>query len=132
MLTGSMSPDQVDSILQRYLAMWHEPDTARRHALVAGLWAADAANYSRRFAFHGLAEIVERVDRAHAEWVATKGFRFQPTGNTDAHNNIIKFCWQMVPRDGGAVDSRGLDILIVQDDGRLAAVYHFAEPAPVA
>ena len=125
-----MTPEQLDRFIQRYLAMWHEPDQQRRHDLVSRLWAEDAANYSRRFAFHGLAEIAGRVDRAHDEWVAAKGFRFQSAGNTDAHNNIVKLFWEMVPRDGGPVDSRGLDIFLLTDDGKIRALYHFAEPPP--
>ena len=58
--------------------MWHEPDPARRRAVVAGLWAEDAENYTSRFAARGLEEIVARVARAHDEWVAAKGFIFRP------------------------------------------------------
>ena len=34
----------------------------------------------------------------------------------------------MVPRAGGPVDSRGLDIFVLTDDGRIRALYQFAEP----
>jgi hypothetical protein len=125
-----MNQAQLDSFIQRYIAMWHEPDPERRRELVAALWAKDAENKTRRFAIRGLADISTRVDRAHDEWVASKGFVFRPAGNTDMHNNVVRFSWEMVPGAGGPVDSRGLDIFVLDDDGRIRALYQFPEPSP--
>ena len=110
--------------------MWHEPDAARRHEIVRGLWADDAENYSRAFVVRGLAEIIARVDRAHHDWVATRGFVFRPVGDAGTHHHLVKFHWEMLPGAGGPIEARGLDIFVLRDDARIASLYQFGEPLP--
>ena len=125
-----MEPDVLQAFITRYVGMWHEPDAARRRAIVETLWAADGENHSRRFAIRGIDEIVARVTRAHDEWVAQKGFVFRPAGNTDTVGNVIKFFWEMVPKAGGPREALGLDVFVLRPDGRIGALYQFAEPRP--
>ncbi len=130
-----MDTAQRDSFIAQYIAMWHEPDAARRRAIVEQLWAPDAENITRTFTVHGLEQIVPRVDRAHTEWVAKRDFIFRPqtgagAGNTDGHNHLIKFHWEMLPRTGGALEARGLDILVLDETGKIRSLYQFAEPLP--
>jgi hypothetical protein len=125
-----MDPQQLERFIARYVAMWHEPDPQQRRAIVAELWADDAENCSRKFAIRGLDAIVARVTRAHDEWVAQKGFVFRPAGNTDALDGVVKFLWEMVPRNGGPREALGLDVFLLQEDGRIRALYQFAEPPP--
>jgi hypothetical protein len=125
-----MDQMQLDNFIGRYMGMWHETDSERRRASVVELWADDAENVTRRFVVRGLQEITLRVDRAHQEWVVSKGFMFRPSGNTDTHNNLIKFFWEMLPQDGGALEARGLDIFVLRDDGRIRSLYQFAEALP--
>ena len=123
-----MEHQTLDEFVARYVAMWHESDADLRRAIVQQLWADDAENTSRRFAIRGLEAIVARVTRAHDEWVAQKGFVFRPAGNTDRLGNVVKFLWEMVPKGGGPREALGLDIFVLQDDGRIRALYQFAEP----
>lgn len=123
-----MDQDQLDGFIERYIGMWHEGDTQRRREMVLDLWAEDAENVTRRFVVRGVAEILPRVDRAHHEWVASKGFMFRPSGNTDTHNNLVKFPWEMLPRSGGQVEARGLDVFVLREDGRIRSLYQFSEP----
>ncbi|MEO7548602.1 MAG: hypothetical protein ABIT82_09280 [Ramlibacter sp.] len=122
-------------LIGQYIAMWHEPDATRRRAIVEQLWAPDAENFTRTFTVRGLEQIVQRVDKAHAEWVARRDFVFRPqtgtdAGNTDSHNHLIKFHWEMLPRAGGALEARGLDILVLDEAGKIRSLYQFAEPLP--
>jgi uncharacterized protein len=119
---------QLDSFISRYVAMWHEGDAQRRREIALSLWAEDAENITRQFSIRGLAEILPRVDRAHEQWVASKGCMFRPSGNTDTHHNLFKFFWEMLPRSGGPVIARGLDIFVLREDGRIRALYQFSEP----
>ena len=48
-----METAQLESFINRYMAMWHEPDAQRRHAIVRSLWSEDAENITRRFSAHG-------------------------------------------------------------------------------
>jgi hypothetical protein len=124
----NLNQTQLDDFIGRYLNMWHESDTERRHGIVRGLWSEDAENITRRFTARGMKEIIARVDRAHHEWVASKGSVFRPAGNTDTHNNLVRFSWEMLPRGGGPIEARGLDIFVLNDDGRIRSLYQFAEP----
>jgi hypothetical protein len=72
--------------------------------------------------------ILERVTRAHENWVASKGFMFRPAGNSDAHNHVVKVFWEMLPRNGGPLEARGLDIFVLEEDGRIRSLYQFPEP----
>ena len=123
-----MDTIERDSFLTRYMAMWHEPDAVKRRALVQGLWAEGAENLTRNFTAHGLEAIVARVAKAHEEWVARQGFIFRPAGPTDGHNHLIRFTWEMVPRAGGPAQARGLDVFVLDGDGRIRSLYQFAEP----
>ena len=127
-----MDKGQLDQFTARYVSMWHEPDPARREAIVRSLWAEDAENYTRKFVVRGMREILQRVTRAHEEWVASKGFIFRPAGNSDTHNHVIKFPWEMLPRNGGPLEARGLDIFVLQEDGRIRSLYQFPEPLSLA
>jgi len=53
---------------------------------------------------------------------------FRPVGNTDAHHHLVKFRWEMLPKAGGPIEARGLDILVLREDGRIRALYQFSEP----
>lgn len=118
----------LDLFIGEYLAMWHEPDATRRRVIVERLWAPEAENITRTFTARGLEEIVARVDTAHAEWVHKRGFIFRPRGNADSHNHLIKFHWEMLSRLGGPIEARGLDLLVLDEDGRICSLYQFAEP----
>ena len=118
----------INNFIARYIGMWHESDPERRHRVVRELWAEDAENITRRFTVRGLAEIIARVDRAHEEWVAGRGFLFRPWVAPDGHNHLIRFRWEMLPRNGGPIEARGLDIFVLDAGDRIRSLYQFAEP----
>ena len=122
-----MDHAQLETFIARYISMWHESDAHRRRELVHELWAEDAENITRRFIVRGMPQIILRVDRAHQEWVASRGFIFRSSGNADSHNNVVKFFWEMLPRDGGPIEARGLDIFVLNDDRRIRSLYQFPE-----
>jgi hypothetical protein len=99
---------ELDSLIARYVAMWHEPDPERRRQTVRDLFAVDAENYTRRTVSRGI----------------------EPAGNTDAHHHLVKFFWRMRPASGGAVVSVRLDVFLLAPAGRIQALYQFIEPAP--
>jgi hypothetical protein len=42
-------------------------------------------------------------------------------------HDVVKFNWEMVPRGGGAVAGVGLEVLVLDDDGRIRIDYQFIE-----
>jgi hypothetical protein len=100
-----------------------------RRSRIEKLWAPDAVNYVRTFAFRGHDAIESRVADAYNKWVAQGGYVFQPVGNTFGLKNGVKFSWVMVPASGGEPQGRGCDFLVLGDDGRIQADYQFPEAA---
>jgi hypothetical protein len=50
----------------------------------------------------------------------------------DAHHNVMRFSWELVPAGGGESVAIGFDVAEVRDDGRIAGVTGFLDKAPTA
>ena len=59
--------------------------------------------------------------------IAPGEFVFRARDNAARHGNVVKFNWEMVPTSGGEVAGVGLEILILDDDGRIRIDYQFIE-----
>ena len=131
-------------LVSRYVAVWNQPDAELRRKGIGDLWAKDGAHVLQppqemRQAAAGLGfpspvlearghdELEARVTRAYEEFVAPGNFTFKPRENADRLGNVIKFTWEMVPSDGGAVAGVGLEILVLDEDGRIKTDYQFIE-----
>jgi len=53
-------------------------------------------------------------------------------GGVDAHHNIARFSWELVPATGGESLAVGFDVAVLEDDGRIASVLGFLDKAPGA
>ncbi|MCX0243501.1 hypothetical protein [Streptomyces drozdowiczii] len=139
-----MTGIDVHELTDRYVAVWNEPDAERRRAAVRELWSADAVHVLRppqeiREAAEGLGfdrllleacghEALDvRVTRAHEEFVAPGTFVFRSRGNADRLHDVVKFTWEMAPRDGGEAAGVGLEVLVLGPDGRIVSDYQFIE-----
>jgi hypothetical protein len=131
-------------LVRRYVAVWHEPDAERRRKAIHNLWAEDGAHILQppqeiRQAAAGLGfpsvalqarghdALEVRVTRAYEEFVASGEFVFKPRDNADRLGSIVKFNWEMVPADGGEAAAAGLEILDLNEDGRIKTDYQFIE-----
>lgn len=127
-----------------YVALWNEPDPARRRALIAELWTEDAVHIlqppqelreiagrpgiglTARLEAHGHAALEARATSAYEEFVAAGEFRFRRRDDVERLADVVKFSWEMVSRDGG-VAGVGLDFLVLAPDGRINRDYQFIE-----
>ena len=50
----------------------------------------------------------------------------------DAHHNVARFSWELVPATGGESLAVGFDVAEIEDDGRIARVLGFLDKAPGA
>jgi len=131
-------------LVDRYVAAWNEPDAGLRRKAIHELWTEDGAHILQppreiREAATGLGftsttlearghdELEVRVARAYQEFVAPGEFSFKPRDNADRLHNLVKFSWEMVPTAGGQVAGAGLEILILDQDGRIKTDYQFIE-----
>jgi hypothetical protein len=127
----------------RYVAVWNEPDAERRRKAITELWTEDGVHLLQppqevREAAAGLGvtpilqarghdELEVRVTRSYEEFIAPGEFVSRPRANAARLGNVVKFNWEMVPISGGEPVGVGLEILVLDDDGRIRMDYMFIE-----
>jgi len=128
----------------RYVAVWNEPDAGLRQKAIHDLWTKDGAHILQppqeiRKAATGLGfpsttlqarghdALEVRVTRTYQEFVASGEFTFKKQDNADRLGNIVKFNWEMIPSGGGEMAGAGLEILVLDEDGRIKTDYQFID-----
>jgi hypothetical protein len=129
-------------LVDDYVAVWNEPDPARRSTAVSRIWTEDALHLLQPpedvraaaavlrvtpvFQARGHAELEARVGRAYEEFVAPGAFSFRSQGNGVRLADAVRFNWEMVDR-AGTVAAVGLELLLLAADGRVRIDYQFIE-----
>ncbi len=117
--------NEITQLVDRYIAVWHEPDAEQRRRSVAHLWAEDGVQFTPSREFRGHKALEERVEAAHEEFVQTGGFLFRRSGGVQGHHDALSFTWEMVPAVGGDVAATGTIFLLLSEDGRIRLDYQF-------
>ena len=127
-MTGRASPaDDLTDFVDRYVAVWNEPDPARRRLEVEALWCDDAVYTNAVAEYRGHDAIVGGITASHDRWVGT-GHSFRAGGRTDVHHNIVRFVWNMfAPGDERTPISIGTNFIVLDDRGRIAADHQFLD-----
>jgi hypothetical protein len=139
-----MTNIDTQELARRYVAVWNQPDAELRRKAIRDLWTEDGAHIlqppqeireaATRLGFtstileargHDALEV--RVARSYQEFVAPGEFTFMPRDNADRLGNVVKFSWEMVRTSVGEVAGAGLEILLIDEDGRIKADYQFIE-----
>jgi hypothetical protein len=135
---------KTEDIVEKYVGLWNEPDPEIRSKTIRDLWAEEGAHKleppqsmgdeartigmpAPTLELSGYEQLEARVARAHEEFVAPGGFVFRSRGNGSRLDDVVKFNWEMVPTGGGDVVGVGLDILVLDGDGRILVDYQFIE-----
>jgi len=120
----------ITELVHRYVGVWNEADPEARRRTIASLWSKDGATLhnTAENSARGYEAIEARVASAYEKWVRTGGFVFRPRTNVDAHHDVVKFGWEMVPAAGGEAAATGVDVFILDDDGRIRVDYMFNDP----
>jgi hypothetical protein len=118
----------LDLLIERYVAQWHEPDRAARRRRIEEIWAPNGANFTRSFEVRGHDALEDRVRAAYEKWVRDGGCVFRPR-HVDRHHDAVRFVWDMASRSDGKVISVGVEFLLLGTDGRIREDYQFIEPA---
>lgn len=119
--------DTTTAIVDRYFAVWNETDADRRRELIAETWdercryadpVADVAGH------HGIETMVSGF---HEQF---SGLTFVRIGAIEAHQDRLRFTWNLMPLDGERI-AAGTDVAVLSPDGRLADVTGFFDQLPV-
>src|SRR3954454_4006123 len=117
-------------LADRYIAVYNEPDAARRRRTIADLWTQDARHVLQPpeeiraiaaqpgigltaiLEARGREEIEARVASAYEHWVAAEGLSFGGRDDAERLGDVVKFHWEAVAKDGDRVGG-GLNVLVL-------------------
>jgi ketosteroid isomerase-like protein len=117
-------------LVERYLDTWNEPDPRARDAAVEAVWAEDARYVDPLAAVAGRDQIAGLIGAVQQQ-VPGHVFRLIDR-DVDAHHNVMRFWWELVPEQGGDSLAIGFDVATTTDDGRIESVLGFLDKAPAA
>ena len=117
-------------LVERYLDTWNETDPHARGSAVASIWAEDSRYVDPLADIAGHDEISALIGAVQEQ---VPGHVFQLVDDTvDAHHNVVRFCWELVPASGGESVAVGFDVAVTREDGRIGSVIGFLDKAPGA
>jgi hypothetical protein len=126
----------VDRIVQRYVAVWSEPDPTARERAVAGLWAPGGVEFVENTQFRGHDDLVNRVAEAQGLFVATGDYHVTGDNHVTVHGDVVMLTIQLTYAKGprtGEVAWAARVFLVLDNDGRILQDYHLTvQPLPGA
>jgi hypothetical protein len=112
----------ITATVEQYIATWNEADPERRRALAAQVWTDDGSYVDPLMEGEGPEAIAAMIGAAQAQF---PGHRFELSAGPDAHNDVVRFTWNLVGADGPV--AVGQDFATVAEDGRFKTVTGFLE-----
>jgi len=109
-----------DEIVDRYLAVWSEPDPEARRRAVTELWTPDGVEYVEGVQFRGHDGLEARVAEAFERF--GRDYTISSAGDVAVHDDLITFTIQLVAADEVAWAARVF--LLLTADGRIGEDYH--------
>lgn len=125
MTNTTNSNEQMNNLVDLYIAIWNETDAARRVRLIAEIWTTDATYRDPLMAGEGHAGISQLVAAVHERFPA---FRFSRIGTPDFHGEHLRFSWAL-GLDGEEAMIKGTDFAVLEQ-GRLRNVTGFLDQVP--
>lgn len=111
----------IETAVEKYLAMWNEHDPVARRAVIGELWTEDATSTDPMSSVTGYDAIDAMAAGIHANMPP---HRFTLVGEIAAHSDRVLYYWQMIG-DDSSVMVAGLDAVRVIEDGRFADLAGF-------
>ena len=93
---GATSLEHVH-VIDQYIAVWNETDPATRCALIARTWMEDGRYLDPSMSGEGHDGIDTMIGGVQSQF---PGLRFRRTSTLDAHNDRVRFSWELGPEGG--------------------------------
>ncbi|MFF7640327.1 nuclear transport factor 2 family protein [Streptomyces canus] len=122
----STNTDRYESAVARYFEAWNAREPEARTKAVAAAWAVGGAYTDPLADVVGHDGIAAVIAAAHDQF---PGFAFRISGPVDGHHDTARFSWELVREDGSAPVA-GSDVITLDGDGRIRAVYGFLDRVP--
>lgn len=113
------------NFVERYVAMWNEPDAEVRRRTIEDLWAPEGANYTQSMQAVGYDALEHRVTSAYRDYVGSGKYLFRSHGPAVGHHGVVKVTWEMVTVPEEEVASIGVEFLVLDEKGRIASDHQF-------
>jgi len=120
--------NETNELVERYVAIWNEPNPDVRYNRIAGVWAANGAYLDEIAGRNGHSAIAAEAARVYNALAATDRI-FTLANHAQAHHNVASLRWHMRARHCGAVKAEGSDLLILDKSGRVGFGYRCEERA---
>jgi hypothetical protein len=117
-------------LVESYLDTWNETDPVARRSAVATVWAEDAQYVDPLTSVSGHDQISDLIAGVQ-EQVPGHVFRLLDD-RVDAHHNLVRFSWELVPAAAGQSLAVGFDVAVTEEDGRIGSVFGFLDKVPGA
>jgi hypothetical protein len=112
-------------LADRYAAVWNEADETRRRDAILALWVPNGEHFVEGRQARGYEEMEKRIRGSYERNVRDNGNRFRAAPGARRLHNVVTFHWEMLPANGDTVLARGLEFLIIDDEGRILVDYQF-------
>jgi hypothetical protein len=119
-----MSEIDLDFV-ERYVAVWNEPDAEVRRRTIEDLWAPDGANYTQSMQAVGYDALDVRVTSAYEDYVGSGKYTFRSHLPPVGHHGVVKVTWEMVTVPEEEIASIGIEFLVLDDQGRIVSDHQF-------
>ncbi len=118
--------NNIDSIVQRYLATFNETDARQRSALLQQIYTEDATYIDPHADLEGPAAIHEFIGAIQNKY---PGVTFMLAGKVDAHHAQARFTWHAMAQGVREPVAIGFDVIALEK-GRIRRVYGFLDKSP--
>ena len=112
-------------LVDRYIAIWNESDDERRRDLIARTWTENSTYLDPMVRGEGRGGIDAMIRGVQAQF---PGLLFRRMNEVDAHNDRVRFAWELGP-EGGPALAGGVDFGVIVGD-RLQTITGFLDFAP--
>jgi hypothetical protein len=123
---GEIAVTDFVALVDRYLAIWNEPDPDARTTALAQLWTDDGTYTDPFSAVSGRGGLATVVTKTRERF---PGHHFRQVGSVDGHHDVARFGWELVSAEGESIVV-GLDVMVVSPDGRIRAIHGFLDTVP--
>lgn len=139
-----MHDGDLEELAERYVALWNEPDPETRGKVIRELWAphgthclvdppqeireaaANLAFPAPPLGVHGYEALEARTTRAYEMFIASGEHAFVARGTPSRLSpNVVTLGWAMVSTASGDPVGGGVDVLALDNDGRIRIDYQF-------
>jgi hypothetical protein len=111
--------------VDRYVALWNEPDAEVRRRTIEELWAPDGTNFTLSIEAVGYDQIDARVTASYDAYIAGGRYTFRSHLAAAGHHGEVLVSWAMVTLPEEEVASIGIEALALDDQGRIASDHQF-------